>query len=156
MVFSVQNNKSPEATYKSTGRPKDSSEWSIGRRPKTFDIEGNRTLTKAKIVKTVQHITSKDHSILNGPPNLSPFVVHWATKNFPLFHSLGIDQISHSVSSTRRVNVSQDALTFLTHWGRVTHICVGKLTIIGSGNGLSPGRRQAIIWTNAGILLIEP
>ena len=44
----------------------------------------------------------------------------------------------------------------LTHWGRVTHICVGKLTIIASDNGLSPGRRQAIIWTNAGILLIEP
>ena len=43
---------------------------------------------------------------------------------------------------------------WLTHWGRVTHIWVGKLTIIGSDNGLSPGRRQAIIWTNAGILLI--
>ena len=42
------------------------------------------------------------------------------------------------------------------HWGRVTHICVGELTIIGSDNGLSPGRRQAIIWTNAGILLIWP
>ena len=42
----------------------------------------------------------------------------------------------------------------LTHWGRVTHICVGKLIIIDSDNGLSPGRRQAIIWTNAGILLI--
>ena len=28
--------------------------------------------------------------------------------------------------------------------------------IIGSDNGLSPGRRQPIIWTNAGILLIEP
>ena len=43
---------------------------------------------------------------------------------------------------------------FLTHWGRETHICVGKLTIIASDNGLSPGRRQTIIWTNAGILLI--
>ena len=43
-----------------------------------------------------------------------------------------------------------------THWGRVTHICVGKLTIIGSDNGLSPGRRQAKIWTNAEILLIGP
>ena len=42
----------------------------------------------------------------------------------------------------------------LTHWGRVTHICVSKLIIIGSDNGLPPGRRQAIIWTNAGILLI--
>ena len=28
--------------------------------------------------------------------------------------------------------------------------------IIGSDNGLSPGRRQAIIWNNAGLLLIEP
>ena len=36
----------------------------------------------------------------------------------------------------------------------MTHICVGKLTIIGSDNRLSPGRRQAIIRTNAGILLI--
>ena len=44
----------------------------------------------------------------------------------------------------------------LTHWGRVTHICVGNLTIIGSDDGLSPKRRQAIIWTNAGILLIGP
>ena len=47
-------------------------------------------------------------------------------------------------------------LNVLTHWGRVTHICVGKLTIIGSDNGLSPGWHQAIIWTNAGILLIGP
>ena len=42
----------------------------------------------------------------------------------------------------------------LTHWGRLTHICISKLTIIGSDNGLSPGRHQAIIWTNAGIVLI--
>ena len=47
-------------------------------------------------------------------------------------------------------------LIFLTHWGRVTHICVSKLTIIASDNGLSPGQRQAIVWTNAGILLIGP
>ena len=38
----------------------------------------------------------------------------------------------------------------------MTHICVSKINIIGSDNGLSPGRRQAIIWTNAGILLIGP
>ena len=41
-------------------------------------------------------------------------------------------------------------------WVWVTHISVGNVTIIGSDNGLSPGWRQAIIWTNAGILLIEP
>ena len=38
----------------------------------------------------------------------------------------------------------------------MTHICVGRLTIIGSYNGLSPGRRQAIIWTNAELLFIGP
>ena len=48
------------------------------------------------------------------------------------------------------------AKCYLTHWGRVTHICVGKLAIIGSDGGLSPGRCQAITWTSAGILLIEP
>ena len=47
-------------------------------------------------------------------------------------------------------------LSGLTHWGRVTYICVSKLTIIVSDNGLSPGRRQAIIWNNDGILLIWP
>ena len=38
----------------------------------------------------------------------------------------------------------------------MTHTCASKLTIIGSDNGLSPDRRQAIIWTNAGMLLIGP
>ena len=44
----------------------------------------------------------------------------------------------------------------LSHWGRVTHMCVGNLTNIGSDNGLLPGRPQAIIWTNAAILFIGP
>ena len=44
----------------------------------------------------------------------------------------------------------------LSHWDRVTHICVSNLTTIGWDNGLSPGRRQAIISTNDGILLIGP
>ena len=45
----------------------------------------------------------------------------------------------------------------LTHWGWVTHIyiCVCKLSIICSDNGMLPGRHQAIIWTNVGILLIR-
>ena len=71
------------------------------------------------------------------------------------------------VSVTTRIKISRNgskckSLRFktiqnrhgLTHWGRVTHICVSKLSIIGSDNGLSPDRRQAIIWTNDGILLI--
>ena len=44
----------------------------------------------------------------------------------------------------------------LINWCRVTHICVGNLNIIGSDNGFSPGRRQTIIWTDTGILLIGP
>ena len=34
------------------------------------------------------------------------------------------------------------------------HICMCQKAIIGSDNGLSPDRRQAIIWTSAGLLLI--
>ena len=44
----------------------------------------------------------------------------------------------------------------LTHWGRVTHICIGNLNTIDSEDGFSPSWRQAIIWTNAGLLLIGP
>ena len=43
-----------------------------------------------------------------------------------------------------------------SHWGRVMHIGVSNLIIISSNDGLLPGRRQAIIWTNARILIIGP
>ena len=32
----------------------------------------------------------------------------------------------------------------LTHWGRVTHTCVGKLIILGSDNGLAPTRSRKL------------
>ena len=57
----------------------------------------------------------------------------------------------------RKHILAQDSQEVLTHWGQVTHICiseVSELIIIGSDNGLSRGRRQAIIWSNAGILSI--
>ena len=38
----------------------------------------------------------------------------------------------------------------------MTYICVNNLTIIGWDNGLSPDRRQTILWTNVGIFLIGP
>ena len=47
-------------------------------------------------------------------------------------------------------------LDHLTYWGRVTHICIANLTIIGSDNGLLLGRSQSIIWSKAGILLNRP
>ena len=58
-----------------------------------------------------------------------------------------------NVTKSQAENIS--ALT-LTHWGWVTHICISKLTIIGSDNGLSPARRQALVWTNVKVLLITP
>ena len=65
-------------------------------------------------------------------------------------------------ASNVKLNILQGCLAaslskyiHLTHWGRVTHICVSDLTSIGSDNSLSPGRRQAIIRTNAGLMLIE-
>ena len=67
-------------------------------------------------------------------------------------------QISHDLTFwdvvTPYGNIDQSYS--LTHWGRETYIGISKLPIIGSDNGLSPGRRQAIIFTNAGILLIGP
>ena len=46
-------------------------------------------------------------------------------------------------------------LNLWEHWLIEAHICLGNLTIIVSDNGLLPDRHQAIIWTNAGILLIQ-
>ena len=54
------------------------------------------------------------------------------------------------------LNSNDISIVVLIHWGRVTHICVSTPTTNGSDNGWSPGRRQAIIWTNDGILLIWP
>ena len=71
---------------------------------------------------------------------LSWLFIHWSL--FFVFNSLGPFTEVYSL--------------YLTHWGRVRHTCVGNPTIIDSDNGMSPGRRQAIIWTNAGILLIGP
>ena len=43
-----------------------------------------------------------------------------------------------------------------SHINSFKPVYVGKTTITGSDNGLAPTRRQAIIWTNAGMLLIGP
>ena len=68
---------------------------------------------------------------------------------FKSFHSGKCTWKCHLLTFCLCVNVS-------THWGWEMHICVGNLAIISSDNGLLPGRRQAIIQTNAGILLIGP
>ena len=70
-----------------------------------------------------------------------------------------ISTVSVDASKACNITLSFDpsiSIFRLIHWGRVTHICVVDLTVVGSDNGLLPGQRQAIIWTNAGILLIGP
>ena len=54
------------------------------------------------------------------------------------------------------VHYSELYWEFLTHWRRIMHICVRKIIIISSENGLPPGRSRAIICTNVMILLIGP
>ena len=87
--------------------------------------------------------------------------VHWYTSNsYILINTLIYVQRNPMPSFTTTTNEAREDNIYiyssLTHWGRVTHICVGKLTIIGSDNGLSPGRRQAVFWTNTWTLLIGP
>ena len=45
-------------------------------------------------------------------------------------------------------------ISLLTHWSRVTYICLSTEIIIGSDNGMSLG--QAIIWAKAGTVLVRP
>ena len=100
--------------------------------------------------------------------NISVDVLEWISNFTPYFM---VDVITYPCWDLKIIHVSKSHLWYVngtgtwkgskqiyygsTHWGRATHICVSKLTIIGSDNGLTPGRRQAIIWTNAGILLIR-
>ena len=67
---------------------------------------------------------------------------------------LGLSWLYHHILSiVSYIYIRKLGMLRLTHLGRMTHICVANLTIIRSDNGLSPGRRQTIIWTNAGMKL---
>ena len=71
---------------------------------------------------------------------------------FNFVEAVGIIMREHCIGQTAWAAViimSWINMLRLEHyWGRVTHICLRKLTIIGSDNVLSPGRHQAIIRTN--------
>ena len=72
-----------------------------------------------------------------------------------LIHSVGDLLVLNLTYSISEIWITiQDFL--LTHWVWATHLCIGNLTIISSDNGLLPGWHLAIIWTNAGILVIGP
>ena len=69
-------------------------------------------------------------------------------------HLIRSMNLSHECVSIRVLETHKSSF-LLNHWGRLTHAAVNQ-TIINSDNGLPPGRCQAIIWTNAGILSIGP
>ena len=80
-------------------------------------------------------------------------VVH-LSHSVPIVFACTVGSLFH-FTRQRKVTPYLGQFCHLTHWGRVTHICVSELTIIGSDNGLSPGR-QAVIWTDDRILLVGP
>ena len=94
-------------------------------------------------------------------PSVAPGDADIRPRNASRIHTCHLFTVILSISPIWRIgetnpSTKSSKILSLTHWGRVTHICVVKLTIIGWDNGLLPGRRQATIWTNAGILLISP
>ena len=86
-----------------------------------------------------------NQSLLASKVSKRSMLSHSKTHNF--------QQNAHRNKNDKRSMVS---FVCLSHLGRVTYICVSKLTIIGSDNGLSPGRCQSIIWTVAGLSLNGP
>ena len=68
-----------------------------------------------------------------------------------LLNYQGTNKSSITLSSA---SFADQVHTNLTNWGWMTHICIDNQTTIGSDIGLSPGWCQAIIWTNAGKMLI--
>ena len=67
-----------------------------------------------------------------------------------------------SIEPYEQISVKFESMSRLTFTGRFNSLRPGYaymrriLSTIGSDNGLLPGRRQAIIWTSAEILLIGP
>ena len=109
----------------------------------TTDLENALRSRKTKIYRAGYHLSQ----VWEKPQIL--FRIYCITKVQPV--AAPVDTALGLIQQTI-INLTRG---YLTYWGRVTHICINKLTIIGSDNGFIPGWRQAIIWTNAGILLIQ-
>ena len=77
---------------------------------------------------------------------------HWFKERLGADHGTSRDLNQWCFSLSTHMGAIQPQCVM--HWGRVTHLCISKITSIASDNGLVPSRRQAIIWSNAGILLI--
>ena len=119
------------------------------------------------------HLINKMTSYMTLILNLTPLNAHYiyifinektGPKSRDWYHERYLVK-TQTVNSNLKWNRLADVTLFfevqlLKLWGYIIEagwrIYVSKLNIIGSDNGLSPDRRQAIIWTNAGILLIWP
>ena len=114
------------------------------------------TITENKYFLTTTHNITGFRLKVNVCSGHTDPDVSLAISQSPIFAPIWwISDAQNAVLINYRLDIkATDRRQRLTHWGRVTHIYVSKLTIIGSDNGLSPDRRQAIIWTNAGLLLI--
>ena len=107
---------------------------------------------------TVIHISISGHLIIASEYRLGECLIriHYLNQCY-LFQSNAkkIYKVHLKMPSAKCKPVCS-GLKVLAPWGRVMPICVSKLTIAGWDNGLLPDWCQAIIWTNAGIFLIEP
>ena len=77
--------------------------------------------------------------------------VVWPITNTDVLSFQKIPVRSPSVCETAETGMRSVSLGYI-----YIYTYARKLSTIGSDNGLSPGRRQAIIWTTARIMLIEP
>ena len=121
------------------------------------------------------HDTTNPNYLIDIEEHSRPFPMHTMRFNFParymktycrLWHSGECKSCKFSGKLLNKYRTKSYKLCphipclrvncYLTNWGLVTHVCVGKLTNIGLDNSLSPGRRQAIIWNNVGILSMRP
>ena len=89
-----------------------------------------------------------------GPVN-SPHKGPVMRKMFPFDYVIMSTQTLNCVNSLRPSDAYWDRVTRI-YVSKVTHICVSQLTLFGSDNGLAADRRQAIIWSNAGIVFTGP
>ena len=88
--------------------------------------------------------------------NLAFHVFYWKGFLF-LLPTQCEEMIGKSFFPKTKFSMAKFEICALTHRGRVTHIYASlRYATISSYNGLSPDQRQAIIWTNAGMLLTGP
>ena len=74
----------------------------------------------------------------------------WLNITIVTLNMISIRWYRHSMCSHERITSQSYPAENLpclamSQWGRVMHICISKLIVIGSDNGLSTGRHQAII-----------